>query len=108
MPLTPIGHLSEAQTHETMDDADGILARSNFENPWRLIRHVRFWTHRDRDPVMASRKQHSQRSDRLEFTVQTYQYATASVLSVNPSVQSREPTHSPNLKLEADRACIVR
>ena len=51
--------------------------KASFNNSWRLIRRVRFHTHRDRDPVMASRKQHSQRSDRLEFTVQTYQYTAA-------------------------------
>ena len=51
--------------------------KGSFNHSWRLIRRVRFHTHRDRDPVMASRKQYSQRSDHLEFTIQTYQYTAA-------------------------------
>ena len=46
-------------------------------NGWRLRCRVRFRGNRERSPVMASLKQHFQRSERLEFTVQTYQYATA-------------------------------
>lgn len=49
--------------------------KAALENGWRLIRRVQFTDNHDLEPVMASRQQHEQRSDRLEFTIQTYQYA---------------------------------
>lgn len=39
---------------------------------WRLIRRVRFLSHRDRDPAMASRRQHQARSYALEFQLLSY------------------------------------
>ena len=42
---------------------------------WKLIQQVRLLGNHDPDPVMASRKQHENRAYRLEFKVQTHQYA---------------------------------
>ena len=42
---------------------------------WKLIQKVRLWGNHDPDPAMASRKQHEKRIYRLEFKVQTHQYA---------------------------------
>ena len=42
---------------------------------WKLIQQVRLLGNNDPDPAMASRKQHENRVYRLEFKVQTYQYA---------------------------------
>jgi hypothetical protein len=45
------------------------------ENDWQLIHHVRFIHNRDPQPSMASRKQHEQRTCRIEFKIHTYCYA---------------------------------
>jgi hypothetical protein len=42
---------------------------------WELIRSVRFTSHQDPDPAMASRKQDEQRRYGLEFQIQTFVYA---------------------------------
>ncbi|WP_250565111.1 transposase [Adonisia turfae] len=49
--------------------------KTALENGWNLIRRVRFTSNHDPDPAMASRKQHEKRQYRLEFKIQTYQYA---------------------------------
>ena len=42
------------------------------EHGWRLIRHVRFTHNRDPEPAMASRKQHDQRTYRIEFKIRNH------------------------------------
>jgi Transposase DDE domain len=42
---------------------------------WEVIRSVRFTSHQDPLPAMASRKQDEQRRYRLEFQIQTFVYA---------------------------------
>jgi hypothetical protein len=42
---------------------------------WKLIRSVRFTSHHDPDPAMASRQQDEKRRDGLEFQIQTFVYA---------------------------------
>jgi hypothetical protein len=42
---------------------------------WRLIDSVCFTHGKDPQPAMASRKQHDQRTYRIEFEIRTYQYA---------------------------------
>ena len=44
-------------------------------NGWTLIKQVQFSSNQDPSPAMASRKQYEQRLYRLEFQIQTYQYA---------------------------------
>ncbi|QKD84780.1 hypothetical protein HPC62_17015 [Thermoleptolyngbya sichuanensis A183] len=46
--------------------------KAALENGWPLIRHVCFTHNRDPEPAMASRKQHEQRTYRIEFKVHTY------------------------------------
>ncbi|NEO44858.1 MAG: hypothetical protein F6K55_12285 [Moorea sp. SIO4A3] len=50
-------------------------ARSSKANGSKLIHRVRFTSNYEPDPAMASRKQHQKRYYRLEFKVQTYEYA---------------------------------
>jgi hypothetical protein len=50
--------------------------KAALENGWQLIHHVRFTHNRDPEPAMASRKQHEQRTYRIEFKIHTYCYAT--------------------------------
>ncbi|QZZ23794.1 transposase [Leptothermofonsia sichuanensis E412] len=45
--------------------------KAALENGWPLIRHVCFTHNRDPEPAMASRKQHEQRTYRIEFKVHT-------------------------------------
>jgi hypothetical protein len=49
--------------------------KASLEYGWKLLRRVRFTSNHDTDPAMASRKQHEKRRHRLEFKIQTYQYA---------------------------------
>jgi hypothetical protein len=49
--------------------------KTALENGWKLIRRVRFTSNYDPEPAMASRKQHEKRLYRLEFEIQTFQYA---------------------------------
>ena len=42
---------------------------------WQLIDSVRFTHVKDPQPAMASRKQHDERTYRIEFKIHTYQYA---------------------------------
>jgi hypothetical protein len=43
---------------------------------WRLIDSVCFTHVKGPQPAMASRKQHDQRTYRIEFEIRTYQYAS--------------------------------
>jgi hypothetical protein len=48
--------------------------KTALDNGWLLIRHVRFTHSRAPDPATASRKQHEQRTYRIEFKIHTYLY----------------------------------
>jgi hypothetical protein len=48
--------------------------KAALENSWQLIYQVRFTHNRDPEPAMASRKQHEQRTYRIEFKIHTYCY----------------------------------
>lgn len=49
--------------------------KTSLEQGWQLIHSVFFSHSRDPQPAMASRKQHDQRSYRIEFKIRTYQYS---------------------------------
>lgn len=49
--------------------------KASLVNGWTLIRQVRFTCNHDPDSPMASRRQYEKRRYRLEFKIQTYQYA---------------------------------
>ena len=46
-----------------------------WQHGWRFIQQVHFWSHRDPEPAMASRKQHQRSTLRLEFKVRSFVYA---------------------------------
>lgn len=48
--------------------------KAALENGWQLIRQVYFTHNRDPEPAMASRKQHEQRTYRIELKIHTYCY----------------------------------
>jgi hypothetical protein len=48
--------------------------KTALEVGWPLIRAVCFTQAHDPEPAMASRKQHDQRTYRIEFKIHTYQY----------------------------------
>ena len=48
--------------------------KTAFWSGWQLIQQVRFTSHRDPLPAMASRKQHRKRIYQIEFTIRTYCY----------------------------------
>ena len=52
-----------------------VWVKAAFEKGWELIRSVRFISHHDPDPAMASRKQDEKRRYRLEFQIHTFVYA---------------------------------